>query len=138
MKTSKLMAGLAALLAIASGHAGAQQNYPIKPVRIIIPFPPGGSNDIVGRLIEHQRREPSGCVGKVKATHANKAPYQSRSETDWLSAVFSLTPAEVRWEREGARLRRGRGSGGWSAGCVGGCPLSRRERGDERDVIRIE
>ena len=54
MKTSKLMAGLAALLAIASGHAGAQQNYPTKPVRIIIPFPPGGSNDIVGRLIAQQ------------------------------------------------------------------------------------
>jgi tripartite-type tricarboxylate transporter receptor subunit TctC len=27
------------------------QDYPNKPVRLIIPFPPGGSNDVVGRLI---------------------------------------------------------------------------------------
>ncbi len=30
------------------------QDYPTKPVRLIIPFPPGGSNDIVGRMIGQQ------------------------------------------------------------------------------------
>jgi len=42
-----LAAGLAALLATAA----AAQDYPTKPVRMIIPFPPGGSNDVVGRVI---------------------------------------------------------------------------------------
>src|SRR5262249_44779581 len=42
-----LAAGLAALLAAAA----AAQDYPTKPVRMIIPFPPGGSNDVVGRVI---------------------------------------------------------------------------------------
>jgi tripartite-type tricarboxylate transporter receptor subunit TctC len=31
--------------------AAAAQDYPTKPLRLIIPFPPGGSNDVVGRMI---------------------------------------------------------------------------------------
>jgi tripartite-type tricarboxylate transporter receptor subunit TctC len=30
------------------------QPYPAKPVRLVIPFPPGGSNDVVGRVIAAQ------------------------------------------------------------------------------------
>src|SRR6266851_7762636 len=44
------------LLALAT-PAAAQimaQDYPSKPVRLIIPFPPGGSNDVVGRMIATQ------------------------------------------------------------------------------------
>jgi tripartite-type tricarboxylate transporter receptor subunit TctC len=41
----------AAGLLLALTTAVAAQEYPNKPVRLIIPFPPGGSNDVVGRLI---------------------------------------------------------------------------------------
>ena len=45
-----LMAAAAWLCAAASWA----QNYPVKPVRYVIPFPAGTSNDIVGRLLADQ------------------------------------------------------------------------------------
>ena len=50
---------LALLLAAVSSLAFSQ-TYPTKPVRLIIPFPPGGSNDVVGRAIGQQLAERLG------------------------------------------------------------------------------
>jgi tripartite-type tricarboxylate transporter receptor subunit TctC len=46
------------LLALTTGVAA--QDYPTKPVRILVPFPPGGINDIVARLIGAQLSERLG------------------------------------------------------------------------------
>src|SRR5260370_14951033 len=43
-------AGLAVAM-LALSNPAAAHDYPVRPVRLIIPFPPGGSNDVVGRLI---------------------------------------------------------------------------------------
>jgi tripartite-type tricarboxylate transporter receptor subunit TctC len=48
-----LRSGLALLL-VSFASIAAAQSYPTRPVRLIIPFPPGGSNDIVGRMIAAQ------------------------------------------------------------------------------------
>jgi tripartite-type tricarboxylate transporter receptor subunit TctC len=50
---------LSLLLALFSGLSFAQA-YPSKPIRLIIPFPPGGSNDVVGRAIGQQLAERLG------------------------------------------------------------------------------
>jgi tripartite-type tricarboxylate transporter receptor subunit TctC len=45
---------IAALACLCPAVSWAQQNYPTKPVRYVIPFPAGTSNDIVGRLLADQ------------------------------------------------------------------------------------
>jgi tripartite-type tricarboxylate transporter receptor subunit TctC len=46
------------LLAVAA--AAHAQTYPAKAVRLIVPFPPGGSNDIVGRIVAQSLGERLG------------------------------------------------------------------------------
>jgi tripartite-type tricarboxylate transporter receptor subunit TctC len=48
----------AGLLALSSPVLADQ--YPSRPVRLIVPFPPGGSNDVVGRLVAGQLSERLG------------------------------------------------------------------------------
>ncbi len=42
---------LPVLLALAAALPAGAQNYPVKAVRLVAPFPPGGSVDVVGRLV---------------------------------------------------------------------------------------
>jgi tripartite-type tricarboxylate transporter receptor subunit TctC len=59
-KVKSLMAmSLVCVVALWAGMAMAQ-TYPTKTVRLIIPFPPGGSNDIVGRFIATKLTERLG------------------------------------------------------------------------------
>jgi len=52
---------LVAFLPSALYTNGAEaQGYPAKPLRLVIPFPPGGSNDVVGRMIAIQLSERLG------------------------------------------------------------------------------
>jgi tripartite-type tricarboxylate transporter receptor subunit TctC len=45
------IAQAATLLIATTGLAKAQSDYPTKPVKIIVPFPPGGTSDVMGRMI---------------------------------------------------------------------------------------
>jgi tripartite-type tricarboxylate transporter receptor subunit TctC len=49
-----------AIVLLALSSAAAADDYPNKPIRLIIPFPPGGSNDVVGRLVAKGMSEKLG------------------------------------------------------------------------------
>ena len=59
MKRARACAALSTALLCASGVAWPQ-TYPAKPVRVIIPFPPAGANDIVARIVFPKLSEQMG------------------------------------------------------------------------------
>lgn len=77
---SLLWAAMSCLLA-ASVHA---QPYPSKPVRVVVPYPPGGPTDIVARVLFQQVAESTGqqfvidnragAGGNIGAEHVAKSP----------------------------------------------------------------
>lgn len=55
-----LLAAAAALIVVSTATAGLAQSYPSKPVRVVVPYPPGGSTDIVARVIGEQLSQSMG------------------------------------------------------------------------------
>src|SRR2546425_10192783 len=77
------VAALCLAVLAAAGNTLAQ-SYPAKPVRMIVPFPPGGSNDILGRTLALKLAETlkqpasvanrGGAGGSVRAAAGAKSP----------------------------------------------------------------
>ena len=71
------------LLLLAIPAVALAQGYPVKPVRVIVPFPPGGTTDLIARIIQPKFQEVlgqsvlienrSGAGGSVGAAEAAKA-----------------------------------------------------------------
>ena len=61
MRISYWLTGAIVGLLLAAGGAHAQQRYPTKPIRLIVPFAPGGGTDIVARVIAQKLTESFGA-----------------------------------------------------------------------------
>ena len=57
-KIGTVMLGVS--IAAAAGVACAQPAYPVKPVRIVVPYPPGGGNDTLARIFGQKLSESMG------------------------------------------------------------------------------
>lgn len=99
---------LAMAIAVATGAAGtlgasvahAADKYPSKPIRVIVPFAPGGSTDIIARLVTQRMSQElgqpmvvenkggaGGAIGAAEAARADKDGYTLSIATVSIMAV---------------------------------------------------
>ena len=84
-----------ALLSLALAAAAAAQDFPAKPVRLVVPFPPGGPLDISGRLIGRELQERWGqpVVVENKPGSTVGPEYTVKSAPDgYTLMIISSTP----------------------------------------------
>jgi tripartite-type tricarboxylate transporter receptor subunit TctC len=100
MNRREVLGGLALLAAPGPGRAPAfaQEHYPARPIRLIVPFSPGGATDVVGRLWA-QRIGPSlGTVvteNKASGGGALGASEVARAQPDGYTFLFGNTSTQV-------------------------------------------
>src|ERR1700737_5029823 len=87
------LAVIAALCAFAIAvPALAQQAWPSKPIRIIVPYPPGGTSDIlarsVGQKLSEQYAQPGVIENKPGATGNIGADFVAKSPPDGYTLLL--------------------------------------------------
>ncbi len=73
--------GLLAALALAACTAAQAQSWPSRPLRIVVPYPPGGSSDIIARAIA----QPLGEALKQTVVVENKPGANGNTGTDFVA-----------------------------------------------------
>ena len=60
MRKAAFLALLGGFAAVLMPFAVTAQNWPVKPVRVLVPWPPGGANDVVARVVAQRLSENLG------------------------------------------------------------------------------
>ena len=91
----RFLKSLIAISALALASGVAAQAYPNRPVKIIIPFPPGGTLDIVGRLLAQKLGESLGQQFVVESRPGGNgsigAAAVAKSPNDGYTLLFNAS-----------------------------------------------
>jgi tripartite-type tricarboxylate transporter receptor subunit TctC len=108
---TRIIALAGALLATAAAPALAQDKYPNKPIRLIVAFPPGGSTDIIARLVAQRLAErlgqqviidnrggAGGTLGTEIAARANPDGYTLTMGTTSTHVIAPAAYAKLKYD----------------------------------------
>src|SRR5215470_13676955 len=77
--------------------AASAQDYPSKPIRLVVPFPPGGPNDIIGRVLGQKMQDLLGQLiiidNRAGAAGALGTDNVAKSEPDGYSIAIASAGA---------------------------------------------
>jgi tripartite-type tricarboxylate transporter receptor subunit TctC len=99
----RFLATCCALLPVIAAFPAAAQSYPAKTIRLIVPYPPGGPTDLVGRTIGQKLtaawgqqvlvENRAGAASAVGTEVAARAPADGYTLLLGTSAGFCINPA---------------------------------------------
>jgi tripartite-type tricarboxylate transporter receptor subunit TctC len=88
----RTLIGFAAALAASAAIA---QGWPTKPVRFIVPYPPGGGTDVIARIVQHRLSEALGQTIVIEnrggAGGAVGTEAAAKSAPDGYTFLFTLS-----------------------------------------------
>jgi tripartite-type tricarboxylate transporter receptor subunit TctC len=102
LRLQRIVAAAALLLGVLAGASASAQTYPTHPIHLIVPFPAGGSNDVMARLIAPHLEKALGqpvvvenrpaAAGQVGADAVAKSPPDGHTLL-LIASSFAVTPA---------------------------------------------
>ena len=85
-----LAAGAAALPA--ASRTARAQTYPARPITMVVPYPPGGLTDVIGRILAEGMRTSLGQSVIIEAASVPAgSPARRPTDTLWWSAFGTRT-----------------------------------------------
>ena len=95
MLVTKTVLGLIAACAIGIGSQALAQDYPTRPIRFVVPYPPGGGTDIIARIVQPKLSEALGqpivIENRGGAGGAVGTEAAARSTPDGYTFLFTLS-----------------------------------------------
>src|SRR3989442_408422 len=90
---------IAFFIAFCAAGASAQEAYPSKPLTMVVPFPPGGVADIVGRPLaagmNHVLKQPVVVVNRTGAGGAVGMASVAKAAADGYTLLMSLSSISI-------------------------------------------